>query len=303
MLFKKEQEMADLYLRDLDPYFAPFHRLSSVKFRTYTGEEIKKISCKKVTNPNTFDSLLHPNTGGLYDPAFGPCEKHNLCTTCGLNYMHCPGHMGHIGLPLPVYHPIFFKPMYQLARGSCWNCQHLLSSPLDVQLFVAQLQLVESDLVSDAVSLESKTFVNKADVADAIESADNLATSLAEFVQKCKNVNIEKNDLAWKTKNIVGYKQKLVLNFLKSCSKTTKQCPYCAAPVRTIRQENQTRLFLKPLSKKNGTVWIGVRKKELLKKIELLAEVSGPVAKGKFAFGSNLRISLARHDFCLIDQC
>ncbi len=273
--------------RDVYPDFAPFQRLSSVNFLTYTGEEIKRVSCKKVTNPNTFDSLLHPTTGGLYDPAFGPCDKHDLCGTCGLNYMHCPGHMGHIALPLPVYHPIFFMSMYQLARGSCWNCQHLLSSALDIQVFVAQLQLVESGLVSDALSLESKSLINKADVVDAIESVDHLVTSLAEFVQKCKDVRIENNDLTWKTKNIVELKQKLMLGFLKTCSKTTKKCPYCAAPVRTVRQENQTRLFLKPLARKNATVWVCVRKKELEKKIELLKKVSESANKGKYVQSNN----------------
>ena len=272
--------MADT--RGLDPRFAPFLRLSSVKFLTYTGEEIKTISCKKVTNPNTFDSLLHPNDGGLYDPTLGPCDKQDLCGTCGLNYVHCPGHMGHIPLPLPVYHPIFFIPMYQLARGSCWNCQRLLSPPLCIKIFIAQLELVENGLISDALSLESMKFVDKADGSDAIESVENLVKVIAEFLQKCKNVAMEGDDAdtTWKTKNVVEYKQKLILNFLKMCSKTTKKCAYCVAPVRVVRQENRTRLFLKPLARKNATAWVEARKKELEKKIDLLKKINKHVGSG-----------------------
>ena len=30
------------------------------------------------------------------------------CTTCKLSAVHCPGHFGHIELPLPVYNPLIF---------------------------------------------------------------------------------------------------------------------------------------------------------------------------------------------------
>jgi DNA-directed RNA polymerase beta' subunit len=30
------------------------------------------------------------------------------CTTCNLGAAHCPGHFGHIELPLPVYNPLIF---------------------------------------------------------------------------------------------------------------------------------------------------------------------------------------------------
>jgi DNA-directed RNA polymerase I subunit RPA1 len=46
--------------------------------------------------------------------------------------MHCPGHVGHIELALPVYHPIFFNNMFQLLRGTCLYCHKLKASPVDV---------------------------------------------------------------------------------------------------------------------------------------------------------------------------
>lgn len=271
--------MADT--RGLDPRFAPSNRLSSVNFLTYSGEEIKSISCKQITNPITFDSLQHPTDGGLYDPILGPCDKEDLCGTCGLNYVHCPGHMGHIALPLPVYHPIFFMSMYQLVRGSCWNCQRMLSAPLDIKVLIAQLELVENGLISDALSLESKKISDNPDAADAVLSIENLVDVLTEFVEKCKQKScMAEKVTGWKTKNEVEIKQKLIMSFLKSCGNRTKKCSYCDAPVRTVRQEHGTRLFLKALGQKQASSWVVARKKELGQKVKALNELKEKANEG-----------------------
>lgn len=270
-------------VRSLDPRFAPSSRLSSVRFLTYTGDEVRNISCKKITNPNTFDSLLHPNIGGLYDPSMGPCDKYDLCGTCGLNYVHCPGHMGHITLPLPVYHPIFFMTLYQLIRGSCWNCHRLLSSPLKTQVFIGQLELVENGLISEALSLESRLAVDDADSVDRLRGG-SIQESISTFVARCKSSVAQSGaDVQIKTKNIVDFKHMLMVNFLKACGSTLKKCSYCEAPVRTARQEYHTRLFLKALAHKKATSWVTARKRELRRKRELLEarKESGEGEKGE----------------------
>jgi DNA-directed RNA polymerase I subunit RPA1 len=45
--------------------------LESVEFTFLTTDEIRSISVKRIENDNTFDSLLNPVPGGLYDPALG----------------------------------------------------------------------------------------------------------------------------------------------------------------------------------------------------------------------------------------
>lgn len=45
--------------------------IDSVDFDFLTPTEIKAISVKRIENPTTFDSLLNPIPGGLYDPALG----------------------------------------------------------------------------------------------------------------------------------------------------------------------------------------------------------------------------------------
>lgn len=45
--------------------------VESVEFSFLSAEEIRAISVRRIENDNTFDSLLNPVPGGLYDPALG----------------------------------------------------------------------------------------------------------------------------------------------------------------------------------------------------------------------------------------
>lgn len=45
--------------------------ISSVEFGFLASQEIKALSVKRITNPTTFDTLLNPVPGGLYDAAMG----------------------------------------------------------------------------------------------------------------------------------------------------------------------------------------------------------------------------------------
>lgn len=256
--------MADV--RGLDPRFAPSSRLSAVQFLTYTGAEIRKISCRKITNPNTFDSLLNPNLGGLYDPALGPSGKHDLCGTCGLNFVHCPGHMGHIPLPLPVYHPIFFMTLYQVLRSSCLCCSRLLCTPFRAHLLRGQLELADCGLLSDAMAMEAVV------TGESESDTNSSVQGISGYVQNCKDtVATILEPGQSKTKNVVEFKRLLVADFLKYCS-AVKKCPHCSAPVRAVRQENRVRVFLKGLPKKHSTTWAAVRNKEIARSRQVLGE-------------------------------
>lgn len=50
----------------------------------------------------------NPAVNGLYDLALGPPDSREVCATCMQNFSNCPGHFGHIELPLTVYNPLFF---------------------------------------------------------------------------------------------------------------------------------------------------------------------------------------------------
>lgn len=43
----------------------------SLTLGVYTGDDIRNLSVKKITTPDSFNMLGHPLIGGLHDPALG----------------------------------------------------------------------------------------------------------------------------------------------------------------------------------------------------------------------------------------
>ncbi|KAJ3114686.1 hypothetical protein HDU96_001778 [Phlyctochytrium bullatum] len=140
-----------------------------ISFSFYSTEELRKLSVKAIYNPVLLDTQGHPSAGGLYDPALGPIEKGDSCTTCSLSYFSCPGHFGHIELATPAYNPITFRLMYKLLQSTCYYCHRLRISRVLVHHFSAKLKLVRAGLVVQAVALDEyvKTKVGRAGGAAA----------------------------------------------------------------------------------------------------------------------------------------
>ena len=271
--------MADV--RTVDPRFTPAVRVSSVRFLTFTSEEVKKLSCKRITNPTSFDGLLHPTMGGLYDPALGPSDKHELCGTCGLNYVHCPGHMGHITLPLPVFHPIFFTSLYRILQSSCLSCHHFLATKYKCNLIKAQMRLLEHGLVSDALELECH-FKNDSkegrNTTDAV-SSDDMVQYVDDCIQRKSEQHINSGQPTLeKSKHLTDLRLSLVQDFFRA-AKLTK-CSHCKAPSRKIRHEYQNKVMIRGLSAKQAGAWTASANKERMKLEGLKTEkdVEGTVA-------------------------
>uniref|UniRef100_A0A0E9WAW0 DNA-directed RNA polymerase n=1 Tax=Anguilla anguilla TaxID=7936 RepID=A0A0E9WAW0_ANGAN len=96
----------------------PWRRLEGMSFGMYSAEEIRKLSVKTITNDRFLDNVGNPATNGLYDLALGPLDAKEVCATCMQDFNNCPGHLGHIELPLPVYNPLFFdvsEPLYSMS--------------------------------------------------------------------------------------------------------------------------------------------------------------------------------------------
>eukprot|EP00794_Sanderia_malayensis_P010830 gene10831-11982_t len=227
-------------------------RLNGVSFVTYTSQDIIKQSVKQVTNPQTFDGFLHPNSCGLYDNAFGPTDRSDLCGSCGLNYVHCPGHLGHIGLPLPVYHPIFFKILLQALNVSCYSCHRLLVSKSKEYLFLQQLNVLSKGLSScvrdlDEIynsSLSEAAYQNMG--SDDID--DNIINKINGYLEELPKEPHQGSNDNRASKNSTKYHQVLIKEFLGIAK--CKRCPRCNDRVRYFRSEYNSRLFLKPLGKR-----------------------------------------------------
>lgn len=137
------------------------HQVQGVGFGFYSADEVKKLSVKRITSPHVFDPFGLPLVGGLYDPAMGPIAKFEDCQTCGLRENFCSGHLGHVELSVPVYHPLLFNEMYKLLRYKCFNCHKFRTSEMKVKRLRAMMQLLRSGRVMDAQSILDTPFNSK----------------------------------------------------------------------------------------------------------------------------------------------
>ena len=145
--------------------------ISCISFTAYTETDILKLSVKEITSPLSFDRTNQPLPGGLYDPALGPIDQGDVCAYCVLPYSSCPGHWGHITLPMPVFNPVFFQLLLQvliffifiiynhsihvqILRGACIECHRFLFNRDLFALFKLQLEAVTIDRLDIYSELE-----------------------------------------------------------------------------------------------------------------------------------------------------
>ncbi|KAK0706639.1 hypothetical protein B0T26DRAFT_756117 [Lasiosphaeria miniovina] len=128
--------------------------LESVEFTLLTDDEIRAISVRRIENDSTFDTLLNPVPGGLYDPALGSWGD-TLCNTCNLNQAQCPGHPGHIELSVPVYHPIFMDQAYRLLRSQCVYCHRFRLPRREIHRTTCMLRLLQVGLMREAQIIDA----------------------------------------------------------------------------------------------------------------------------------------------------
>ena len=111
-----------------------------IKFGILSPEMIRKMSVAEITNPDTYDEDGMPIPTGVMDPRLGTLEPGQRCKTCGNTYLGCPGHFGHIELPVPVIHVGFVKYIHNLLRATCRSCGRLLLHEKDIERLRAELE-------------------------------------------------------------------------------------------------------------------------------------------------------------------
>lgn len=131
--------------------------INGCQFGFYTADQIRKISVLCITSPVSLDELGTPVRGGLYDPTLGPTDELETCQTCGLKAKFCPGHMGHVELAYPVYHPLMFNLMYKLLRCVCFNCHRFLLPEGVVNRYKEAFQLLRKGELLDAFKRMDET--------------------------------------------------------------------------------------------------------------------------------------------------
>ncbi|CAD1810725.1 RNA polymerase Rpb1, domain 5 family protein [Candida parapsilosis] len=242
--------------------------ITSVDFGVLSDNEVQKLSSKQITNPIVFDNLGHPVNGGLYDLSLGAFLR-NVCTTCGLDEKFCPGHMGHIELPVPVYNPMFFNQLYIFLRSSCLYCHHFKLSHLEVHLFKCKLQLIQYGLLLECSELENimpagksakEMSNNDEDEEDEGVSVDaktkkELMERREEFVKNAISAALK--DGRTNAKGIitasVGEERKEVIHGFYRRLLSRPKCSNCGMYSPSFRKDGFTKIFENSLNDKQIT--------------------------------------------------
>ncbi|XP_072173334.1 DNA-directed RNA polymerase I subunit RPA1-like [Diadema setosum] len=225
----------------------PSKRLDSVSFSTYSCNELRHLSVKELTNPRAFDDLGHPTFGGLYDPHLGPSDRDELCGTCSLRQLHCPGHMGHVTLPLPVFNPLFFPLVQQLLRGSCLKCHHLMAPRWTLRLVVQQLRCLDNGLLGSVRDLtEIAQQVIAQSEADDESLADDIDAKLLEYMTDALKEQASRHVTAQQARHIQDSRRHVIQDFIRHyVASRGRKCALCQTPVREIRPQHNSVILTK----------------------------------------------------------
>ncbi|KAM9833161.1 DNA-directed RNA polymerase I subunit RPA1 isoform 2-T2 [Syngnathus typhle] len=215
----------------------PWRRLEGMSFGMYSAEEIRKLSVKTITNTRLLDGVGNVLPNGLYDLALGPADNKEVCSTCHQDFNNCPGHLGHVELPLPVYNPLFFDKVYLLIRGSCLTCQMLTCPRAAVHLLLNQLKLLDHGAMQQVYQIEE--FLNQLIENNGKVTGDDIAAALKEFTD---SVVTESSGNINQIKHIVGRKNTLITDFWKNHMKSRK-CPHCSKRF-AVRSEHNSKLIV-----------------------------------------------------------
>ncbi|MGH0173736.1 UNVERIFIED_CONTAM: hypothetical protein FKN15_066387 [Acipenser sinensis] len=215
----------------------PWRRVEGISFGIYSSEEIRKLSVKTITNPRFLDNVGNPSVNGLYDLSLGPADSKEVCATCTQDFNNCPGHMGHIELPLPVYNPLFFDKLYLLVRGSCLNCHMLTCSRGVIHLLLNQLKVLDVGVIQAVYDLEE--ILNRFLVNNAKATANDIQEVLEEYTAEILKNNQPGVQNA--VKNVCESKNTLIKDFWR-LHMNGKRCSHCKTGRSVVRKEHNSKL-------------------------------------------------------------
>ncbi|KAF2011853.1 DNA-directed RNA polymeras-like protein I subunit [Aaosphaeria arxii CBS 175.79] len=237
--------------------------LTGVEFGFLSAGDVRELSVKQIKNDTTFDSLLHPVSGGLHDAALGAFLD-NACSTCGLTTFHgCPGHCGHIELPVPVYHVTFLDQVVRLLRGECHYCHHFRLPRARINEYVCKLRLIRCGLVREAEDMDSSLDVigqgksksknRRLDESDSEKEVDDLVEQRNEYVKRVmKEAGIPKRFVCEKDEAVGDARKQLLKDFFNEIGKN-KACKNCGGLNPRFRKDRAIKIFRQPLSEADET--------------------------------------------------
>jgi DNA-directed RNA polymerase I subunit RPA1 len=238
--------------------------ITSVDFGVLSDSEIRKLSAKQISNPIVFDNLGHPISAGLYDLALGAFLR-NVCNTCGLGEKDCPGHLGHIELPVPVYNPLFFNQLYILLRSSCLYCHKFKLNALEIHLFECKLRLIQYGLLLEVVDLDNMLAkgARQTDDDDEDDVSANLDSKAKKELRERRELFVDTaiataisegrtSETGVVTSTVAEERKAVIHNFYKRLLSRPK-CDNCSMYSPSYRKDGFTKIFENSLTDKQVT--------------------------------------------------
>ncbi|GLI64445.1 hypothetical protein VaNZ11_007716 [Volvox africanus] len=208
-------------------------QVAAVRFGFYSEDEIRKLSVVRITSPIAFDNMKIPLKDGLYDPRMGPVDLRDRCGTCHLGYDRCPGHFGHMELPVPVYNPIIFKMLYKLMRCTCIYCHRLKLAKDTVELYRAKLQSLAAGDLMEALEVQARGAKGSV-LAEFGGSSDEKSTG--------KQTGKPSGSGSYITQHTFEAMQDTISEFLTRNS-ASRRCSNCRRHNPVIKQQGAMKLF------------------------------------------------------------
>lgn len=182
------------------------------------------------------------------------------CSTCNLNQANCPGHPGHIQLPVPVYHPTFLDVGYRLLRAACVYCKGFRLPNRELHRYVCQLRLLQHGLVDEAhaVALIGLNDLGLDDNGESEaeeegnDSIDNITRQRETYVKECLRGNKSKRGEIKRGKHegSTELRREIIKEFLAELTKR-RICSSCGGISPAYRKDRFVKIFEKSLSDKD----------------------------------------------------
>ena len=192
------------------------------------------------------------------------------CSTCHLNTYSCPGHVGHIELPAPVYHVTFMEQVLRLMRARCVYCAHLKLPRAEVDRFTCKLKLIQHGLIQEAEELENVHLRSKVsklggtghDTIDADRDSQDSEEEDVETLKQRRNDFVthaikkngrNKSRLAVESEKIEAVaevRRAIVKEFLAAITRP-KTCGNCKGVSPGWRKDRYSKIFRKRLGQKD----------------------------------------------------
>lgn len=134
---------------------------------------------------------------------------------------YCPGHCGHIELPVPVLNPILFSVAYKILRSLCFNCHsfRIKGGVVTFGIIARQLELIQRGLVVEAMNVRADDIAKPLPPWDGKEDMSTLAQSKRNEIMQVAFANV------------------------------TTRCPCCMAYSPSLTQFQRSRVLARPMDK------------------------------------------------------